>query len=873
MGPLHTPFAPLAGLLSLVVLAAGCGGSDGVEPRPQARTITAQAGNGQNSSPGTAVPIAPSVLVTDADGNAVSGVPVTFQVTSGGGSVIPATPVNTDAQGVAATTSWTLGAAAGPNTLSATAAGLAGSPVVFTATALTGATISGTITVSNALTAVNAGDLFTRTRPTVHRRLSLASQRAARAPQHSPDELIVRFRPGSISSLPRGASVLAWRSTAAAAASKIRARMVPLLSTHAATLLGVSPAISAARVRVNNPAEMAKVAAALRGDPTVVAVERHGIMWSAQARGTATSGGAGRLSAASNDPSGVLHAWSHGMIDVPEAWSVTRGSASVLVAVIGDGIRFDHPDIAPNLTSDGYDFVSNPDGSEAPICTGGSAELSGDGDGYDPDPTTPTSYFIDFFLGCLEGPEEIASWGSAEAGIIGAVGNNGIGISGINWAVRVRPVRVTGIHGGGVTYDAVQGILYAAGLPADDGAGGVVQAAVGARVITFGLSGTLDEAILRDAVIAGTNAGSLIIAAAGFDGTSTPAYPAAYPEAVATSAVGPDRGPASYSSFGSSIDIAAPGGDFDDGDFSFGIGTTLWDFTTGEPIYALGAGTGIAAAHVTGVAALLLAQEPGLTASQLRSRLIDYAVDAGAPGRDDVYGAGIVNARNSLAQNLEPPRQVHARLYDALTGRAVATTAVAGDGSYSFLASPGSYQVFAGQDESADGIIGLPGRRWGAFGGLGRPSLIEVTGVGSHQASFSVGFPSEREPNETATDANTLPVGGYLIGGTSVADEGGTDAFRVLIAEAGNYTFETSGVDGACGFALEEDTRMALYGPDQSQIAISEDIDTSARDFCSRITTSLQPGAHHLLVRGLRGGSDDVLGQPARYRVQARSGP
>jgi subtilisin family serine protease len=853
--PLHAQLSS-AGLLRLVLvaLATGCGG-DSLEPQPRGTTIALKAGDVQNAAAGSAVPIAPSVTVTDADANPVAGVPVTFQVTSGGGSVTPATPINTDAQGTAAVTSWTLGSTPGSNTLSASAAGATGSPVVFTATGLVAATISGTITVSNDLLSARTPGphLGSRAFP------ASSSRRALRQPTHAPNELIVRFRPRSVGAPLRRGSAMTMRSSAAAVGSEIRARMASLLSDHAATLMGVSPAISSARVRVKNPADIGRVAAALRMNPAVATVERSGIMWSAVAS-EITSRSASRLTA-SNDPLNPFQAWHYEMIDLPEAWSLTTGSASVVVAVISDGIRFDHPDMAANLTSDGYDFASNPD--ELPLCSGGSLGFSGDGDGYDPDPTTPTSYLFEPG-GCGQGPEEIASVGLGEAGIIGAVGNNGIGVAGINWAVRIRPIRMINVYGFGADYDLAQALLYAAGLPADDGAGGTVLAPTASRIIQVDILFDQDIAIVRDAVTAATDAGALLISGAGSTGSSDPVYPAAYPEVMAVSGVGPDKEPPEDSSFGPAIAIAAPGGDFLDGDFSFGVGTTFWDFVAGEPIYALATGTSVAASHVAGVAALLLAQEPGLTASELRSRLTDYAVDAGSPGRDDRYGAGIVNARNSLARNLGPPRQLHARLYDALSGGIVQTAAVAGDGSYSFTVTAGSYQVFAGQDESGDGLIGLPGRRWGAFGGLARPSRIDVSGAGSHQASFAVGFPSESEPNETLNDANALPVGGYLSGVVSAPRGGDNDVFRVLIAQAGEYTFETSGVNGACGFALEEDTTLGLYAPDESAIQFSDDIDAAALNFCSRITTTLQPGTYYLRVQGVRGG---------RYRVEARSGP
>ena len=99
------------------------------------------AGDGQNATAGAAVATAPAVLVRDASLNPVAGVSVTFAVASGGGAVLPATAVTTNASGIATATSWTLGPVAGPNTLTATAApgGITPNPVTFAATGTPGA--------------------------------------------------------------------------------------------------------------------------------------------------------------------------------------------------------------------------------------------------------------------------------------------------------------------------------------------------------------------------------------------------------------------------------------------------------------------------------------------------------------------------------------------------------------------------------------------------------------------------------------------------------------------------------------------------------------------------------------------------------------
>ncbi len=104
-----------------------------------ATQISLSAGDGQTATAGSAVSIAPAVLVRDVSNNPVPSVGVTFAVATGGGTVVPVTAVATDASGIATVTSWTLGTVAGTNTLTATASGLTGSPITFTATGVVGA--------------------------------------------------------------------------------------------------------------------------------------------------------------------------------------------------------------------------------------------------------------------------------------------------------------------------------------------------------------------------------------------------------------------------------------------------------------------------------------------------------------------------------------------------------------------------------------------------------------------------------------------------------------------------------------------------------------------------------------------------------------
>jgi hypothetical protein len=368
---------------------------------------------------------------------------------------------------------------------------------------------------------------------------------------------------------------------------------------------------------------------------------------------------------------------------------------------------------------------------------------------------------------------------------------------------------------------------------------------------------------VEQAVIDATNAGALIVASAGNEPTSVANYPAAYEQVLSVSAVGPDGLLASYSSFGPTVDIAAPGGDFDDGgNISFTVLSTWWDFAEG-PVYAGAQGTSMAAPHVTGVAALLLAQNPTLTHAQMRSRLTSHAVDIGTPGADGQYGAGLVNARNSLTQTSAAPAALYARLYAAGTGGVVRTVAAQSDGAYSFpMLENGNYLVFAGQDENNDMTIGVPGRRWGANGGSAAPTPITVSGVATYTASFTIGLPAEVEPNGSAEGADALALGGYITGAIS-DPETDLDLFKVAIPNAGQYTFETVAVSGACGFALEEDTILGLFDSGGNLIIDHDNMNEDTFNFCGRITRTLTPGTYYVGVIGYFGG---------RYRVSMRSG-
>ncbi|HEY6110609.1 MAG TPA: Ig-like domain-containing protein, partial [Gemmatimonadales bacterium] len=347
-----------------------------VSAGPPAR-ITVQGGNGQTAPAGTALPIPYLVGVRDAFDNPVSGATVSWSVTAGG-TVSPAQAV-TDSIGHASGIR-TLGVHAGTQTAAAAVGGLVDSIASFSATATPNGTISGTITTTSGFLAPPA---------------TLTAPAAAAQPAYTADELIVTYRAAALGAPPVGSAALAAPATAAGLGVAIRGRLSALPAAAQYHVRGVSPALLAARVQVRDSLQRDAIADALRRDPAIESVERNGLV----RLDTHRRSGSGVV-AVPGDPLYPRQAWHYGLIDLPRAWAITTGSAAVLVAVVDNGIRYDHPAVAGNLTHDGYDFVSR---TSVKQCSGGTIDEAGDGDGYDADPVQPADYDWDFKRSCVIG--------------------------------------------------------------------------------------------------------------------------------------------------------------------------------------------------------------------------------------------------------------------------------------------------------------------------------------------------------------------------------------------------------------------------------------------------------------------------------------
>ena len=344
--------------------------------------------------------------------------------------------------------------------------------------------------------------------------------------------------------------------------------------------------------------------------------------------------------------------WHYPLINLPQAWDVTTGTPAtgdVVVAVLDTGVRLDHADIADRLLRTGggsligYDFVSD-------------VASANDGNGIDADPNDPGD----------ESTPGSSSWhGTHVAGTIAGASNNGRGIAGVSWGARIMPVRVLG-KGGGTSYDIIQGIRYAAGLSNDSGTlpsrkADIINLSLGCEnCYSSATESTFDQV---------RNAGVIVIAAAGNEGSNQLFYPASYRNVVSVSAVTLNRGLAPYSNFGSAVDVAAPGGDVSgdlNGDgYADGVLSTLVGSSyTSE--YGFYQGTSMAAPHVAGVAALMKAVHRTLTPAEFDALLANGAIvnDLGVSGRDDLFGHGLIDAAKAV---LEAKRLATGQTVAALT--------------------------------------------------------------------------------------------------------------------------------------------------------------------------------------------------------------
>ncbi len=315
-----------------------------------------------------------------------------------------------------------------------------------------------------------------------------------------------------------------------------------------------------------------------------------------------------------------LYGQSSNGINALGGWDIEQGKKSIIIAAVDTGVDYRHEDLAGKIIK-GYDFVNE-----------------------DFDPMDDNGH------------------GTHVAGIMGAIANNGRGIVGVCPRCSVLAVKVITADGSGSNSWIANGIANAVNL--------------GARVINLSLGGLDNSKTIRMAVRQANQQGVLVVAASGNDGSGVPLYPAALPEVIAVGATNRYGDKASFSSYGSHLELAAPG-------------EAIYSTLIGNH-YEAWNGTSMASPHVAGLAGLILSRNPSLTNGQVRQILVGTAQDLGVAGRDTYFGYGRINVQAALGRTPDssgnyPPTN---------PGTPPDTPAPPNNGSYYGICGPGMSGVF-----------------------------------------------------------------------------------------------------------------------------------------------------------------------------------
>lgn len=299
-------------------------------------------------------------------------------------------------------------------------------------------------------------------------------------------------------------------------------------------------------------------------------------------------------------------------VNAEKAWEIQTGTREKIVAIIDTGIDWSHPDLAENM------WVNEAEQN-------GKAGVDDDNNGVVDD-----IYGYNAITGTGNAKDD-QGHGSHCAGTIGARANNGIGVAGVNWNVRMMAVKFLDAGGSGSLADAIKAIDYATKM--------------GANVMSNSWGGGGFSQTLMDAIKRSNDAGAIFIAAAGNEynnNDSSPTYPSTYQvENVMSVAAIDNRGAkADFSNYGKkTVHLGAPG-------------VNVMSTTGGS--YKSFSGTSMATPHVAGVAALLWANEPNLTAAQVKERLV-ATVRPLASMKGKTRTGGIVDAYGALTNTQAPP--------------------------------------------------------------------------------------------------------------------------------------------------------------------------------------------------------------------------
>lgn len=406
-------------------------------------------------------------------------------------------------------------------------------------------------------------------------------------------------------------------------------------------------------------------------------------------------------------------------INAPAAWDTTTGTATTIVAVLDTGVRMDHPDLVGQFVA-GYDMIGFGAGSSSQ-----SVAIANDGTGPDTDPSDPGDWVSQADInggalgsGCDSSDIGNSSWhGTRVSGLIAASSNNGLGMAGVGWGLKIMPIRVLG-KCGGYDSDIMAGMKWAVGIAVP----GLPANANKAKVLNLSLGGSGScSTLYRDTITAVNAAGATIVIAAGNSEGQAVGSPGNCPGVITVAALRHVGTKVGFSSLGTEVTVAAPGGNcINTGSnqaclypmvSTTNAGTTApvasSDVYTGS---GASVGTSFSAPIVSGIVGLMASVRPTLTSAEatqiLRSTARAFPTTGGGSAADG--NPPVCKAPSSTVQDecYCTTSTCGAGMVDAAAAVAAAA-ALNGAGVVTITQSPAS-GLTAGQTLTLTAAAGLP---------------------------------------------------------------------------------------------------------------------------------------------------------------------
>lgn len=397
---------------------------------------------------------------------------------------------------------------------------------------------------------------------------------------------------------------------------------------------------------------------------------------------------------APNDP--YANQWWVATNSMQQVWDIPFGTSQTKIAIIDTGFALAHQDLSGRwATNTGESGATANEGPSLRNCTDRGLALNlscnvidDDFDGIVDNESGATTYQNRSFLNCTDQAialnktcnridddsngyiDDYRGWdfvnydasvqagetnpdgsgtthGTMVAGVLGANGNNGIGLAGVNWYSTILPIQALDDDSYGDTYTVSEAIRYAADQGSD--------------VISISLGTAYQDPYLRLAIQYAMGRGSIIVAASGNDGCDCVSYPANYPEVLAVGAVNNSGSPASFSSYGRNLDLLAPGQS---------ITSSTWAKTNQSAAYAGNiAGTSFSTPFVSGLLGLARSYQPNAKWEEITGAMLENTdrrtLTAAAP-RSNSLGFGVSNANAMLARLRTPAAPVQRHQFSQL---------------------------------------------------------------------------------------------------------------------------------------------------------------------------------------------------------------